>query len=192
MGSVTSSPEGVACPGDCTEVYPVGTEVRLSANPSPGSVFTGWGGDPDCLDGMVTMNSDKACTASFGLLSSGPDLWGSWIWLGQVCRGEGSPIRCRLQGLLTVQNQGAINTGHRAWVAFYLSSDEVLDGQDRFLKAMGLGTIKPGGQRIKRFRATLPEGETASGKYVIAVLDIRGAVQEVSEVNNQVPSSRIP
>ncbi|MEJ5377959.1 MAG: Ig-like domain-containing protein [bacterium] len=192
MGTVTSSPEGVACPGDCAEVYLVGTQVRLSANPSAGSVFAGWEGDPDCLDGIVTMNSDKACTASFELLSSGPDLSGNWIWLEQVCRVDRSPIKCRLKGLLTVQNQGAMSTGHRTQVAFYLSSDEVLDGQDRFLKEKGVGKIKPGAQKTKRFMATLPEGETASGKYVIAVLDSLGTIQEVSEVNNQVSSPLIP
>ncbi len=77
-------------------------------------------------------------------------------------------------------------------MAFYLSSDEVLDGQDRFLKEKGVGKIKPGAQKTKRFMATLPEGETASGKYVIAVLDSLGTIQEVSEVNNQVSSPLIP
>ncbi len=170
----------------------MGTQVRLSPNPSPGSVFTSWGGDPDCSDSMVTMNSDKACTASFELLSSGPDLWGSWIWSEQVCRLDRSPIKCRLKGLLSIQNQGAMSTGHRSRVAFYLSSDELLDGQDRFLKGKGVGRVKHGAQNIKRFMATLPEGESASGKYLIAVLHSLGTIQEVSEVNNQVPSSLVP
>ena len=33
-GSVTSSPAGVSCPGDCSETYPEGTSVTLTASPS--------------------------------------------------------------------------------------------------------------------------------------------------------------
>jgi hypothetical protein len=43
-GVVTSSPVGINCGTDCTEAYPVGTEVTLRVDPSGTSTFTGWSG----------------------------------------------------------------------------------------------------------------------------------------------------
>jgi hypothetical protein len=43
-GTVTSSPSGISCPGDCEEAYEEDVEVTLSAAPSTGSTFTGWSG----------------------------------------------------------------------------------------------------------------------------------------------------
>jgi VCBS repeat-containing protein len=43
-GTVTSSPAGVTCPGDCSETWQVGTAVTLSATTDPGTVFDGWVG----------------------------------------------------------------------------------------------------------------------------------------------------
>ncbi|MDH4163772.1 MAG: FG-GAP-like repeat-containing protein [Nitrospirota bacterium] len=70
IGSVTSSPAGIDCGGDCSEVYAQGTVVTLT--PLPGDVsmaFSGWTGDPDCSDGVVTMDGTTSCTATFTLKS---------------------------------------------------------------------------------------------------------------------------
>jgi len=44
-GSVVSSPAGIACQGNCTHQYLVGTGVALSATVTSGSTFTGWLGE---------------------------------------------------------------------------------------------------------------------------------------------------
>ncbi|RJR18000.1 MAG: hypothetical protein C4581_06980 [Nitrospiraceae bacterium] len=67
-GTVTSSPLGIECGMDCSQDYAFGTVVTLAANPDTGSIFTGWSGDPDCSDGVVTIDAAKACTATFVLL----------------------------------------------------------------------------------------------------------------------------
>jgi hypothetical protein len=66
-GSVTSSPAGIACGSDCTEGYASGAAVSLTVTPDPDSAFAGWSGDPDCLDGVVTMPAAKTCVATFNL-----------------------------------------------------------------------------------------------------------------------------
>ena len=65
-GGVTSSPLGIDCGIDCTEVYDFGTVVTLTAAADVGSTFAGWSGDCDAA-GSVTMTADGACTASFTL-----------------------------------------------------------------------------------------------------------------------------
>lgn len=70
-GTVTSNPPGITCGGslDCSETYPAGTEVTLTATPATVHVtFDGWSGDPDCTDGSVTMNGVRNCTATFTIV----------------------------------------------------------------------------------------------------------------------------
>jgi Zn-dependent metalloprotease len=66
---VSLNPTGIDCGADCAEAYDQGAVVTLQAAPDPGFVFTGWSGDPDCTDGVVTLNAHRACTATFNLQS---------------------------------------------------------------------------------------------------------------------------
>ena len=43
-GRVTSAPAGISCPTDCTESYPLGSSVTLTATPTGKATFTGWSG----------------------------------------------------------------------------------------------------------------------------------------------------
>jgi uncharacterized repeat protein (TIGR02543 family) len=68
-GTVTSSPIGINCGSDCLQGYNSGTTVTLTATPTFGSVFVGWGGDcsgilvPTCT---VNMTGNRSVTATFG------------------------------------------------------------------------------------------------------------------------------
>lgn len=64
-GTVTSSPLGIDCGVDCSQDYPYGTVVTLTAEADAGSIFAGWSGAPDCSDGIVTVDAIKTCTAAF-------------------------------------------------------------------------------------------------------------------------------
>ena len=71
-GTVTSSPAGINCPSACTNNYSSGTPVMLTATPTGGATFNGWGGacsgNGSCL---LTMNSIEGVTAMFSSSSGG-------------------------------------------------------------------------------------------------------------------------
>jgi hypothetical protein len=72
-GTISSSPLGIACGSDCSEVYISGTAVKLSAAPATGSVFAGWSGtgcSTTSPDVSFTINANMACTATFNLLTT--------------------------------------------------------------------------------------------------------------------------
>lgn len=69
-GGVASIPIGIDCGDvdDCTESYPQGSHVELSATPRVGHEFVGWGGDCAGLVGNpinVELETSKNCTAIF-------------------------------------------------------------------------------------------------------------------------------
>lgn len=70
MGTVSSSPSGINCGSTCLVGYNIGTAVTLTASPSGGSTFTGWGGA--CTGTgvcVVTMDAAKSVTATFTVLA---------------------------------------------------------------------------------------------------------------------------
>lgn len=56
---------GATTPALGDYIYLQGTQVVLSAQADPGDGFRGWGENPDCADGVVTMTSNKMCVATF-------------------------------------------------------------------------------------------------------------------------------
>ena len=66
-GSVASNPAGISCGADCTETYPAGTTVTLTAAPANGSMFAGWtgGGCAASNPCTVTLSADTTITARF-------------------------------------------------------------------------------------------------------------------------------
>ncbi len=69
-GTVTSDPPGINCGTDCSESYPQGTVVTLTAQADPGATLIGWSGacsgtNPQCV---ITMNANLTVEATFSLL----------------------------------------------------------------------------------------------------------------------------
>jgi hypothetical protein len=69
-GTVTADRPGIACGQDCTETYPQGTQVTLTATPATGSTFTGWSGEGCSGTGSctVTMDQNRTVTAIFTVI----------------------------------------------------------------------------------------------------------------------------
>jgi hypothetical protein len=74
QGTVTSSPAGIKCGEDCSEVYAEATVVTLEAKADAGSTFTGWSGSgcSGTANCKVTMTEAKAVTAEFTKEETGP------------------------------------------------------------------------------------------------------------------------
>ena len=68
-GTVTSIPTGISCGATCGASYSNGQAVSLAATPASGSVFAGWSGNSDCIDGSVTVSANMSCTATFNTTS---------------------------------------------------------------------------------------------------------------------------
>ncbi len=67
-GTVTSTPAGINCGADCTEAYPGGARVTLTAAADAGSVFTGWNGGGCASAGTCVVSTNATVTATFNVI----------------------------------------------------------------------------------------------------------------------------
>jgi len=92
LGAVMSSPPGIDCGAVCSSSFNQGSVVTLTSAADPGSQFVGWSGDCSGTNPSfeVTMDSAKACTATFspalpdeifadGFESGDTTLWSSTV-----------------------------------------------------------------------------------------------------------------
>ncbi len=113
-GTITSSPDGIACGGTCSSRFDAPTDVSLTAAPDGDSVFGGWSGACSGMQGcVVTVDSAKSVTATFrplypltvaigsavpGSVTSDP----AGIDCGGTCSSrfvEGTPVRLTPRGV---------------------------------------------------------------------------------------------
>ena len=68
-GSVTSTPSGIDCEDDCSELFDYGTVVTLTAVADPGTTFSGWSGSCTNNTGncVVTIDEAENVSATFTL-----------------------------------------------------------------------------------------------------------------------------
>jgi hypothetical protein len=65
-GTVTSTPSGITCGSTCTATFTSAQNVTLTASPSSGSTFAGWGGACSGTGACsVAMNQNQSVTATF-------------------------------------------------------------------------------------------------------------------------------
>jgi hypothetical protein len=116
--------------------------------------------------------------------TGGAGFSGTWVSVTQKSDPKPhGPSNFLLQGSLDVFNPGT-QTADRSVVRFYLSDDAVLDAGDALVGESRLAPLKSQETQRVRFNAALKN--SASGKYLIAVLDADNVVVEVNELNNTV------
>ncbi|HPM66425.1 MAG TPA: hypothetical protein PLX45_09245, partial [Piscinibacter sp.] len=70
-GSIASTPAGISCGSDCSETIAAGSTVTLTATPTSGALFSGWGGACSGTGSCsVTLTQDTTVTASFAAVPS--------------------------------------------------------------------------------------------------------------------------
>jgi hypothetical protein len=124
--------------------------------------------------------------------SSGADLAGNWLFLNQTCKNTKKSIKCNIKSKLNIQNVGTTDAVSSV-VRFYLSDNATYDAGDVFLKKISTGKLKVGKSVNKTFAYNFKTGISATGKYVIAVLDAdSNKVVEADEGNNVIAYGAIP
>lgn len=104
-----------------------------------------------------------------------PDLSGQWTSLTQSCKTT-KTTKCKITGTFIVQNIGE-KDAVTSFVRFYLSSDATYSDGDTLLKKAATGKIKAG--KTKAIKLTnQPLLESASGKYIIAVIDADNTISD--------------
>jgi hypothetical protein len=121
-----------------------------------------------------------------------PDLTGVWSNLTQTCTNWLNGLHCKVRGILVMQNVG-ITDAPSSVLRFFLSDNNQLDGGALLLRQMRMGIIKPYPVvRRTTLSANLPIGASASGKFILAVMDATNNVAECSETNNVIVFGPVP
>ena len=136
-------------------------------------------------DGQTDSNLGKVLIGT-GVIAPPTDFGGAWVSLVQSCKST-----CSLKGKFTVQNSGVADVP-KSVLAIYLSSDTLLDAGDLLLKQYNVGKMLAGQSKTKNVSLKLPAGTTASGKYVIALVDADDSTPDADDSNNEVVFGPVP
>ena len=171
--------------GDGTDLSPWGSSSQSKAFSDTGSYSVK--ARARCQNDPAVVSSwSDALTVTITAVPL-PDLTGEWVSLVQSCRRG----KCKLIGSLHVQNIGEKDAPSSS-VSFYLSADNTFSEDDTLLKQLTAGKLKTGARKMIRWSISLPAGVTASGQYVIAVVDSQNVVLESNENNNQIAYGPLP
>ena len=119
------------------------------------------------------------------------DATGVWSSLKQTCKSSG-PAKCSLKGVFIVQNQSPVAIP-RTVLAIYLANDMTLNpATDTLLKSYPISRLNAGKDKRQSVNIRLPAGVSASGRYIIAVVDADDSLPDSDHSNNVIPYGPLP
>jgi hypothetical protein len=136
-------------------------------------------------DGIVILSNDPTEPELLIPIrgGSGPDLFGQWEEFSQDCKAKRDEIQCKIRAIFEIQNVGNLQASPFT-VKLYLSDEPILTDEDTPSVKTRISKLKPAGVKDVKFKFNLEKGETATGKYLIGIIDTNGDVQEANETNN--------
>ncbi len=178
-GTGTVAGSGIDCGATCTAAVDSGTAVSLAATPSPGSVFTGWGGDCSGTAACaLTMDAAHTVTATFA--ADGIDLRVTTATAPPALASPGSAYVVTD----TTTNEGAAPAG-ASTTSFYLSLDTARNKGDVKLKGSRVvPSLASGAASGGPTTVTIPASLAPGAYWQLACADDAGAVAESNEANN--------
>jgi C1A family cysteine protease len=121
---------------------------------------------------------------------SGPDLTGEWSSVKKTCRNTQKGPSCKITGSLLVRNIGTQPVSSSSVQFFISEHQDHVEGTP--ITSVSLRKINGGSSKGVRLYINLLGGETASGDYLIAVIDPANSVMEINEGNNVIVFGPIP
>ena len=132
VGSGTVTGTGISCGSDCSETYPGGTSVMLTATPASGSIFTGWSGACTNSSGTCTvaMTAPTGVTATFATVGAQKVVFTprTGHWWNPAESGTGYSIDIQ-DGVIVIVVYSYKSNGDREW---YLAAGPMTNGQQDF------------------------------------------------------------
>jgi len=119
----------------------------------------------------------------------GVDLTGNWLSQKATPKGTGAKLRWTVTGSVSVANSGTVKSG-ASILRFVLSSDTTADAGDLLLKQVKVAALSAAKTKTVKLSVKLPAGQSATGRYVLAVVDALGQVPETNETNNTLASAQ--
>ncbi len=176
-GNISSTPSGIDCGSDCSEVYADGTDVTLDATPDADSTFAGW--SEVCVGGnscIVTMDQAREVVARFDVADpSQPDLIVQSPGVSDSTLTPEQPYTLSA----TVKNQGNA-AANSTTLRYYRSTDSSITTGDTPIGTDAIGSLAIGATSSQNISPTAPN--TPGTYWVGACVDV--VTGESSSTNN--------
>ncbi|NWF76100.1 MAG: choice-of-anchor D domain-containing protein [Nitrospirae bacterium] len=181
-GTCTSLAPTITSGGSCTVTVTFSPTSEGSKSASL-QIISSDSGSPN----LNVLLSGTGGTQAAGL----PDLTGQWLTMEQTCKTKKSGTKCKIKGKLSIQNIGK-QDATTSFVRYYLSTDNIYNAGDTPLKQVSTGKVKVDKNKEKKLSYSFSSGQSASGQYVIAVIDADNEIVESNDNNNNIAYGPIP